>query len=338
MKYLKKEINDSLRLRESSFSGNYIDPFTENYSNYFDHLKEYNRDIHRRLETFFKKTCNEKEGFIVCFAGSDARHEKGPVSLAEFIIFHNGNKGLDNLVECKDDVEKSIVYSDLFKFVEGIEVKNLFDDSYLSKCNITNADGEFVSFLSPNRIFDSRVIYGDKEIYCALWDKFGDELKSSKAKYFLKKIKARAKDHARISLSGTQHYKGEELRHFDLDEGLAFYNRKKKQSFKQGPIRTLQFSLVRDQIKAIRGGNDFRYVPKGTVGKLNNLYVRNKLGLSQNEVSDLSDSYKYFLWLYHCSQWANKKDGTEIIGFDKVEVSERLNSLTSICKKEIITL
>ncbi len=57
--------------------------------------------------------------------------------------------------------------------------------------------------------------------------------------------------------------------------------------------------------------------------------------LSHDEVSDAVDSYKYFLWLYHLSQFNFREKGIGVAEFDVPEVTERIASLDNILKREI---
>lgn len=336
----KEKVNERIKNGKSYFSGNYVGPFDKDYVGYFDYLKAYNRDIHKRLAGFLKDYCEDVRDFAVCFVGSDARHEKGPVSLAELLIIHDSKKGLESFEKCSANVAESLVASELYHFIEGIEVKSSTYENgqLLSESVCINKKGDSVCFVSPNRLFDSRFVYGDEQVYDLILGNFVTELFSDVGAAVFKKIKSRVRDHSKITLSGLQKYKGNVIQHVDLENGFAYYNLEGKHSFKQGPLRTLQFALVRDQIRSIREGcsNLILGLPRGTVGKLNHLAVLDKLNLSSGELSDLTDSYKYFLWLYHKSQWSAQRNGCEKIEIDSAEVLERSNSLVGLCKHSLI--
>jgi hypothetical protein len=76
-------------------------------------------------------------------------------------------------------------------------------------------------------------------------------------------------------------------------------------------------------------------LPANTIQKLHLLEVDGISALSGSELSDLSDNYKYFLWLYHKSQNAYNKGSTQIV-FDSFEVKERCKSIADLCSKQII--
>lgn len=330
--------NNCIKNGGDVFRSKYVNPFDADYRAYGEHLEAYNKEIQNRLTSFLLNECPESKDFTICLTGSDARLEKGPVSLAEFLIFYNGDFGLNNFDRCKEDLARSVAKSELFRFIEAVELKPVSDkQKLLCYCEMKDSEGNLISFPSPNRIFDSQPIYGDIETYQIAREKFLDEIKSSEGKSLLKKIKARVKSHVDVSLSGIQNYKGENITHFDWDKGLSFYDRNKSQSFKQGPLRTVQFSLVRDQIKAIReGDNSILDLPKSTLGKLNTILVKGNTTLEDKDLFSLIDSYKYFLWQYHCSQWASNREDKSFNLFDLIETKDKIESLVELCKKQII--
>lgn len=77
-------------------------------------------------------------------------------------------------------------------------------------------------------------------------------------------------------------------------------------------------------------------MPKNTVEKLNRIEVEGMTSLSPLEIGDLTDSYKYFLHLYHMSQVAYREKSEIEIGFDAKDVRDRSESIVKLCAKRIL--
>ena len=104
-------------------------------------------------------------------------------------------------------------------------------------------------------------------------------------------------------------------------------------------MRAIQYALVRDSIKKIRGKaniDELFYFPKNTVEKLNRVEVEGITSLSRTQMEDLSNCYKYFLHLYHKSQTVYKENFVKEIEFDSKEVKERCKSIDDLCRLQII--
>ena len=110
--------------------------------------------------------------------------------------------------------------------------------------------------------------------------------------------------------------------------------------FKQGPLRLVQYALVRDKIKAIRNhpGRIERILntSRNTVGALHDFSIRGDLNLSAETASELGDHYKFFLWQYHNSQQRYEREGQTVSTFDPADAKKRSDSLVKICSSQLI--
>jgi hypothetical protein len=321
---------------EENFGGIYLNPFEVGHSRYHDHIFAFNKslqsDIKKDLDVLFRdRSC------LIATTGSDARLEKGPVSSVELMLFYE--EGFDISSALKK--LKNYVYKKNNRqiFYKNIEVKNPKTDK-LYECYINDGSKE-IRLVSPNRIFDLRRLYDPKDIFSDVLAKFFLELTSEKGRSLFEFAKQRVRDHKKVTLTGVQNYKGEEIFHYNLEEGVSFYNPSKSQSsFKQGPLRMVQYSLIRDLIKKEREGQEeaksLFNLPHNTVEKLSRLEVEGKCALSSAQIGDISDCYKYFLHLYHKSQFEYRWNKGSKISFDKQEVRDRCSSLTQICSNRII--
>ncbi|MEM4336515.1 MAG: hypothetical protein QXG86_00735 [Candidatus Woesearchaeota archaeon] len=316
----------------------YIDPNSKSYHEYADHLRVYNHSTQEKL-----KECLEKEfekqynNFTITTTGSDSRLEKGPVSAIEIIIFKEGSENLEDIVSKIDSCIRNASGYRLFQ-EEYPEIKDIEKDEMYS-CTINKGQPNQITIISPNRVFDSSALYGNDNIVKKAKIKLVKELLSEKGKTIFEKIKSRVKEHCDVSSTGVQHYKGKNIQHFDIETGIAFYDPQEKiWSFKQGPLRTIQYAIVRDMIKALRAGiepDTILTLPSNTVDKLNKLEIEDMTAISEQAIKDLTDNYKYFLWLYHKSQMEYSK-GKKEIGFDSQVVKERCESLNKLCSQQII--
>lgn len=314
----------------------YINPFNRNYSSYNEHLIAFNRSFQNRISSDLKKLFNKDKGFSINTTGSDGRLEKGPVSPIEVLVLKRDN----DFEEINNKLKEYIcTYNGKNVFNKYLEQKNINQDP-LYKCIVKDNENKLIEFISPNRIFDMRFIYGDNYIFSDALDIFNLELKSSKGKNLLKMLKKRVKEHTEINLSGKQEFKGNKIDHYCFNKGLVFYNPDENiWSFKQGPLRVIQYTLIKDMLKKIRQNFPKEIIfnlPKNVVEKLNRLEVEGLTNISSMELNDLTDSYKYFTHLYHKSQFLYERDKLKEMFFDVNEVKERCKSISDICSSEII--
>jgi len=316
----------------------YINPFDRSYLSYNDHLVAFNREFQKEIS---EELSNVFEGFeetiAVATPGSDARLEKGPVSLIEIILFYKDPSNFEKVSEkIKSYVSER---KDINLYDQNIEIKNINKDK-MYEFKIRREEHDEVRVISPNRVFDARILFATNDIYPQLIKKFVDELNSRKGKLIFKNTKEKAKEHQRVTASGLQKYKGKEIIHYNFREGVAFYDTEKNLcSFKQGPLRAVQYALVRDAIKKTKMGLNYEIIfslPKNTVEKLFRIEVEGITSLSPLQMEDLSNCYKYFLHLYHKSQINYKKNFIKETEFDSKEVKERCKSLENLCKLQII--
>lgn len=316
----------------------HVSPFDRGYLSYHDHLVAFNRKIQDNLRAELPYVFENFEGNIaIATTGSDARLEKGPVSPIEIItlgvdhsVLEKSHLVLKSYINKKDGIEL---------FDDDIEYKHI-DSEKLYDTVLRENGIEKSRFTSPNRFLDARLLFSKNDIYRLAKKKFVEDIISNKKGSLLKSIKRKLRDHSSILDSGVQNYKERTVRHFDFDSGIAFYNPDGNSwSFKQSHLRTVQYALVRDSIKFMRGSDKPEMLfslPKNTVEKLNQLEVEGLTSLSGKELEELSDCYKYFLHMYHKSQSAYRENGVTELEFDSVEAKERSDLLKNICSKPLI--
>jgi len=337
---MDKDKQNSNRLTESI---RYIDPASRDYRDYFDHLIAYNRTFQRIVAKELKKIPYSDNGtHIFMTAGSDARLEKGPVSTIEVITLAANSSAGQEITE------------ELRKYISDEERKGLFEQEletrYPSDLSsswiLRRGQPDEYKAVSVNRVFDAVKLAGDAGLIRNFKSGLVGELRSESGRSIIHNIDSKTKEYRHVAQTGKQNFKQRELTHYDLGSGMAFYDPSNNTlSFKQGPLRAIQFALVRDQSKAIRSGSDpsvFFDVPENTVEKINALEVQGELAISEQDARLLCDHYKYFMWLYHTSQ-ANYNKGSIVTGFDAGQTRARVDDLVKLLssgplikRKEII--
>ncbi|MDP6642410.1 MAG: hypothetical protein QGF74_03460 [Candidatus Nanoarchaeia archaeon] len=316
----------------------HVDPNKLGHSEYFDHLLAFNQlfqekvvgVISSRFHNFMDISCSN---FCIATTGSDARLEKGPKSLVEVVLFVEDFDDCDRVIQTMDSYVSTKPGIKIFD--NEVEVKDI-DQEKLSETTFHKGTPQEFGIKSPNRVFDARYLFGDDHIFKKAKRKLSKELKSPYGKRVLESIKKKAKEQQRIILKGTQRYRGEEVAHYDLKDGRAFYDPNKGiWSFKQGPLRAVQFALVRDMIRGLREGQDMEdivYLPQNTVAKMNALGVQDHTLLSPENVGELCDHYKYFLQAYHKSQEHYSNEGKTELEFNEINKREIRNRARSLDK------
>tara|TARA_Y100000310_G_scaffold329554_1_gene399648 strand:+ start:11416 stop:12390 length:975 start_codon:yes stop_codon:yes gene_type:complete len=315
----------------------YVSPFDREYSSHYDHVAQFNRGIMGQISTDLNRVFRDFEGDVaVSTTGSDGRLEKGPFSPMEMRVYGERvylDESLRFLRRYVSEEGKIHIFDDF------IEPKDLSG----SKMNYLEMSigGRDVLIASPNRFFDSETLFETDGVYKKAYGNIVEELNGSNGSSIFKKVKEKARECKRVTTSGIQSYSGGALNHYDLEQGMAFYDPEKKiWSFKQGPLRLVQFSLVKDSIKKLRESNrDNEFIfglPRNTIDKISRIEVEGRTPLSIGGIDDLSDSYKFFLHQYHRSQFNFAENGSKTLEFDPKEVRERCESLRAICSDPII--
>ena len=172
--------------------------------------------------------------------------------------------------------------------------------------------------------------------------KICEEIGGKEGKRIIERLTKRRAEYRKVMLSGEQRFRNRSVRHYSLEEGVSYYNPAEGQaSFKYGPLRFVQQSLVRDILRMVRrkrGWEIIKYLPCDTKSRFMYFESESLSNLSKSEISDIVDSYMYFLWNYHVSQWIAEKSGVTETEFDRSEVRERINSLNRILSKPVLKI
>lgn len=312
-------------------SPRFTQPRTRDYSSYHDHLRQYNHALQRQVTEALNDSLGENydANFVLATTGSDGRLEKGPQSKIEIVVIGRGDyreKAKPALDLIQNGLDGGLFHPDL-------EFKTL-DELFIAGYN-----GD-IGKAYPTRVSDARFLYGNCGVLVGAYRQLFSELSmKEEGKSILDSMVYGRRRARQISETGKGLFKKQEITHFDLDEGVAFYdcehvNSTHRGSFKFGPLRLVQYGLAVDLIRHIRDKNFdldlLEHMPTNTVDRLNFFETEGRSGLSQEEIEDLSDCYKFFLHQYHLAQEAWRADKSNKTFFDRDEVKVRLDDVVRI--------
>ena len=311
-------VDDSLTLPP------YHSPANQEYKAYFNQAKLFNQKLYTRVQNVFEAAFHDRSqrDFLINAVGSDARYEKGPVSPLELAVY------------TEDETEQKQVKNTLTFYADHLTTAKILDreiewrnlDQVDPANMIINRPDKNTSFVSPNRIFDSRPLYGDRKLRTKALNNLAEQAREPKGAQKLKSLKRKLREYHQVTKSGTQTFKGKELRHFDSATGDVNYDGVHRWSFKMGPLRTLQFALARDKYRMTRDGADINQlgnISRNTVSQLDDLYHLAEPQIEKSTITELQDHYKFFLHGYHESQWEHRVNQNSSIQKDQDELERR---------------
>lgn len=314
----------------------YIDPTNREYTIYHDSLRTFNSGIQDRLKRLLLAATEYHEGIVYTTTGSDGRFEKGPQSKVELLVIKSGATVGANQISTVEQLIRDKSLRDTFGYFEVKDVDNEVM-SYFSN----NPQSVF-----PTIVLDASFLAGDyivlRRCFEKLLQEFGGPL-GARIKGHMKTLKFRAK---KIMATGIGTFRGEDIKHYDLNGGVAFFSNSNDRdvhaaSFKYGPLRFVQYSVADNVVKYFARNPNLNFLqvfPTNTVERILTLESEGLTKLSHEQVAELVDTYKFFLWLFHLSQFNFKEKQQTETSFDRQEVSERIKSLERILTNGIIPL
>ncbi|MFT4312013.1 MAG: hypothetical protein ACMXYF_02190 [Candidatus Woesearchaeota archaeon] len=321
----------------------YLRPLSQTHSQYFEKLLSFNDFYLRSIKTLFQglDTDFAKENAIVV-VGSDARREKGGVSPFEIEIVSENLLSGSCLESHLRDFSQKTLTEELFDSIRAIKVPGT-EPMYVTRFKRGEA-GQF-KYYATSRILDARFVWGNMHLSDSLKEYFLTELQDATLKRKIyRRTQERWKYHQTTTKTGVSHFKGKKIKQFDTESGIAYYDGNYENGFKQGPLRAVQFALGRDLVDFFRNSDRpilgkkvfLESLSYNTVNRLFDLDVEGLLTLTDTELDELTDSYKFFLWAYHSSQVNFSENGLKETPFDSNEVKQRLSLVSRLTKKRLI--
>lgn len=299
-----------------------------------------NEEVRLAVGRRFRQFSRASTKLCLCAVGSDGRLEKGAMSPLELILYHKdiGPSKIQELALLANSLPEpeapQITDGKIdVKSVQRDEINYAFDDHRRPY---------------PSRVLDSYPVYGNSDILNMAKLRMLGEWNTPAGKKIVKAIKERRKEARRVMLSGRQRWKGQDVYHFNLECGRAFYGNEdglQIRSVKPGPLRFVQSVIEVGMVvlgrKLEREGKHLRMVeilngmPTPTIDKLRYLERAGVVSLDASDIEKICDSYLSFLKIYRASESAFS-DGENIVSFDGQEARERIELLTALLEKPLV--
>lgn len=331
-------------------------PERETYDKHYESLAQFNADFRSLADSFLDhhdlndmvsgviKDRAPAKNTVVSLAclGSDGRNENSTCSPLDIVAFVM-NSGLDSadVPALGQEIAREFRSRCDTRLFGEFEVKPL-------EHQLSFFDGD-PKKLWPDRVTDAKsisdidsnvVLHARRTLVSQLRDSRGEDglLLGHRV---LSKIKERLKSYKKICKSGKQTSKGEEIKHFDLKEGIAWFNDAVSRnalgpsSFKQNALRLVQTAANRIIFEGVlddslnRAEDLVVKLPPNTIERLE-FFLSEGLagsGFDTARMARLQDNYKYFVWLYHRSEWSYSRRGETETKIDTEEVKSRMEDL-----------
>lgn len=356
---------------EDSIRRDMPDPQAFSYANYAAYVVGANDAMRLKLKQFFeeidfeniiRKRIGRAGGdaralqYSLFNIGSDGRNEKGPTSPHDILLLTKSDK-LKAQGALQTSLDKTM--SSLFVRANNLVLDRngkryatgahrIFSDF---EAKSLDADHMYAYKQQPDASWPSRIIDADiimpngKHLLTEAKSKLIREAITEGPGAIGTKMRSREKDklkkHAKILTTGRNSMRGEEVEHFNIEEGVAHYNLSDEihgvtqTSFKQGPLRLVQTAVVLKLLDTFRDPeNSPEYseellseMETQTTRKLSYLHAMGITEVSTEVMADLIDNYMYFLWLFHQSEYQYYANRNSAVPFDRAEVSERLEDV-----------
>lgn len=262
--------------------------------------------------------------------GSDARLEKGSMA-----------SPLEIIALVREEVDPNTVREALGKAVSSEEFNGLIGPNL----EVKGLGSSMVNYLDdpskkqPGRIADARLMVGHQQDVLDAKQRLGEEVVSMSGKD-IDKLAGLERDARNATARGMNRLGGVDRVHFDIDAGIVYYNPTEGQfSFKIGPLRFVQNTLLLQEIKHVRREKDpgfFTRLSSSIEHRLDQLAGERRLNITRSAVGELQKHYAFFLKLYHRSEQAYVRDKTialQLTHEEIREVAKRIQAMTEILQK-----
>ncbi|MBI5470033.1 hypothetical protein HY968_01800 [Candidatus Kaiserbacteria bacterium] len=295
---------------------------------YYELVTRFNRLIQNELAEKLAQRSDEFGSAVTLVTpGSDGRLEKGSqVSALEIIALIDEKVDIDLFEKTLTETLSKISATRISKI---IEVKDPETKLAIFKGN--------PRIVQPGRIADSRPVYGSRRASTNAKIQLGKEIIASSSGEIVGRVGDLRKDARRATREGRNRIGGKDAIHFDLETGVVYFDPTAHQlSFKIGPLRLVQNTLLGEEIKHTRTENEPNFIStlnSNIVRRLGQLSEDKLVNLSRSSVREIMDHYAFFLRLYHRSEHAYDQRGEVTLQLDKSEIEEvarRLQALSAL--------
>lgn len=259
--------------------------------------------------------------------GSDARLEKGSFqSPLEVIALTDTSIDPDAYMEMVAEAISKVSPTPIAKIMEVKGGKSAMIPAYNNS-------------LQPGRIADGRLIYGSPEVLEEAKIRLGKELVNIRRNE-VHRISDLRRNARKVVENGRNTFGGKDAIHFDLTSGEIFFNPEANQlSFKVGPLRLVQNTLLVEEVKHTRRENDPKFIStldSNIVSRLGQLSDDKMINLNKKSVEEIMEHYAFFLRLYHRSERAydaNRQVAIQLQPTEVQDVAKRLQALSALMQQ-----
>ena len=253
--------------------------------------------------------------------GSDARLEKGSfMSPLEVIALTDTYVDLDVYRETLIEIINRVSPTTIAKIIEMKGPQSSLVTAYNNR-------------YQPGRIADSRLMYGSRDDIKNIKEKLGREIIQLDTNE-VNKIASLKRDARKVIERGSNRIAGTDAVHFDLESGAIFFNPEAHQlSFKVGPLRLVQNTLLVEEVKHTRSEHDANFIStleSSIVSRLNQLSDDRMLNINKASVEEVMEHYAFFLRLYHRSERAYEHNKQVVLQLTPEEVKEVVKRLQAL--------
>lgn len=299
---------------------------------YGEVIYAFNMLIHVELQNALDRVGDSLVGVeALAIPGSDGRFEKGSL-MSQVEIIALLPEHVQNLDELKNRVDAAIQKASPTR-IAHIEWKQ-FGTSLAAFNGDTNR-------IQPARVAtDARLVWGKQSSLDQARKDLGAEILSADGRRIKEKVTGLERDAKLVTASGRNKISGVDAVHFELENsdgtGAVFFNPSSRQlSFKVGPLRLVQNTILAESIKHTRRENDAEFVStlrSNISRRLQQLSNDKMLNHSPASVQTIIDHYNFFLRHYHRSEQAYLKTKQTVVALDASEVLEIKRRITDLAQ------
>lgn len=274
------------------------------------------------------KGLNERSDFFgkhVTFItpGSTGRKEKGSMASRDEFIAITDDPNLD-----LDDYQQKLigVLNEIFpRKISVVETKGPETSLVHYTGDNKNGNKDKLLPLQPGRIADGHLVYGDQKVLTDIKIKLAEQIVNLE-RSDIDRINSLKRDARKTTERGRNRIGGKDRIHFNLETGVVFFNPNERQlSFKIGPLRLVQNTLLVEEVKHVLSEKDLKFINNlkpSIIERLGQLSDDQMINRRPSEVKEIMEHYAFFLKLYHKSERAYQKSKQIVIQLTPGEVLE----------------
>ena len=309
------------------------------YTDFAQAARSFNQQILEELRTRISRTNPPNSGIAYVTQGSHAREENS-FSPIELTLIHEDDFDISDyrLEETRSSIEQEFPGM-LYPYNITINAK-LHDENKMP--NIVSSKGRGPKVDPFPSMLEAVSLYDPSEVLERTRGSLIDKLRTPIGRVSRRKQNGLFNKARETTMTGQGSYKKQRVPHVDYEAGVSFFSKNdegiRQESFKQGPLRLVQFRLSRDFVAYARDneGIEMRIsdMPANVSDRL--FYIRDSGMASPSlDAESISDHYQYFLHQQYISAENYHNKGLIETEFDRAEVGKRAQDLIRLTEKPL---